>query len=130
MAHHFEFDSQHRILRLVMKGDVQGEEIAALNPEIRAHVHRLQPAAGISDFSAVENFNVSAQAMRTAAVQPSPYPTETPRYIVAPTDFLFGMARMYEQVADRPDSKLQVVRRIEDALTGLGAADARFETLT
>ena len=130
MAHHFEFDSQHRILRLVMKGDVQGEEIAALNPEIRAHVHRLQPAAGISDFSAVENFNVSAQAMRTAAVQPSPYPTGTPRYIVAPTDFLFGMARMYEQVADRPDSKLQVVRRIEDALTGLGAADARFETLT
>ncbi len=130
MAHHFEFDSQHRILRLVMKGDVQGEEIAALNPEIRAHVHRLQPAAGISDFSAVENFNVSAQAMRTAAVQPSPYPTETPRYIVAPTDFLFGMARMYEQVADRPDSKLQVVRRIEDALTGLGAADARFETVT
>jgi hypothetical protein len=130
MAHHFEFDSQHRILRLVMKGDVQGEEIVVLSAEIRAQVSRLRPAAGISDFSAVENFNVSAQAMRTAAVQPSPYPSEIPRYIVAPTDFLFGMARMYEQVADRPDSKLQVVRRMEDALAGLGAADAKFEAVS
>jgi hypothetical protein len=113
-----------------MKGDVQGEEIAVVSAEIRAQVSRLRPAAGISDFSAVENFNVSAQAMRTAAVQPSPYPSEIPRYIVAPTDFLFGMARMYEQVADRPDSKLQVVRRMEDALAGLGAADAKFEAVS
>jgi hypothetical protein len=62
-------------------------------------------------------------------LQPSPYPEATPRFIVAPTDYLFGMGRMYEMIANRPQEKLRVVRTREEAFAILGVQDARFERL-
>jgi hypothetical protein len=129
MAYHFEFDSEHRILLAVLEGDVEGTEIERINDDIRAHVARMKPFAGISDFAAVKEFNVPSQSMRAAALQPSPYPPETPRYIIAPTDFLFGMARMYEIFANRPHDKLHVVRSWDEALAAVGVKDAKFERL-
>ena len=129
MAHHFEFDSDHRVLLLVLEGDVDGSEIGNVNNEIKAHVTRLKPASGISDFTAVRTLNVSAESMRRAALEPSPYPPETPRFIVAPTDFLFGMARMYELVANRPNENLKVVRTREEVLAAVGVRNPKFERL-
>jgi hypothetical protein len=127
MAHHFEFDSANKILLVVLEGDVEGREIGTINHEIRDYVERLEPAGGISDFSAVKKFDVSSYSMRIAALEPSPYPEETPRFIVAPTDYLFGMGRMYELVADRPMAKLGVVRTREEALAALGVREPKFE---
>jgi hypothetical protein len=89
----------------------------------------MQPAAGISDLTGVTNFNVPGEIMRSAALQPSPFPPETPRFIVAPTDFLYGMSRMYELVADRAQGKLQVVRSREEALSALGILNPKFESI-
>ena len=127
MPHHFEFDFEHKILRLVLEGDMEGEEFLRLNEEIRAHANHLRPVAGIADALAIENFNVSSQALRSAALQGSPYPAATPRYIVAASDFLFGLARMYELAGSHSEGKLQVVRRLEEALADLGVTQARFE---
>ena len=77
----------------------------------------------------MKTFDVSSQALRTAALQPSPYPDETPRFIVAPSDYLFGMARMYQILANRPGEKLRVVRKRKEALAAVGARDPKFERL-
>jgi hypothetical protein len=127
MAHHFEFDAENKILLLVLEGEVEGHEIREGNKEIRKHVERLKPVAGISDFTGITKFNVTSDLMRSAALQPSPYQEETPRFIVAPTDYLFGMARMYELVADRPKAMLKVLRTREAALAALGVKNAKFE---
>lgn len=130
MPHHFEFDSEHKILLTVMDGDVEGSEIQTIDEEMRAAIARTQPTAGISDLSRVANFNVPSHIMRNAAMrQPPPYPEETPRFIVASTDFLFGMMRMYELVADRPGGKLMIVRRIEEAFASLGVTNPQFAML-
>lgn len=129
MPHHFEFDSEHRILLIVMEGDIDGDEIQTIDREMRQQIVNMQPAAGISDLTAVRNFNVPGEIMRSAALQPAPFPPQTPRFIVAPTDLLFGMSRMYELVADRPAGKLQIVRRREEALEAIGARNPRFERL-
>lgn len=129
MAHHFEFDSEHRILLTVMEGDINGEEIETINRAMRAQIDRTRPAAGISDLTGVKQFNVPAEIMRAAALQPAPFPPETPRFIVAPSDLLFGMSRMYELVADRPEGKLRVVRKREDALAAIGVPNPKFELL-
>src|SRR5579863_5359391 len=100
-----------------------------INDAIRARVSELNPHAGISDFSTVTTFSVASRTMRTAALQPSPYPQETPRFLVAPRDELFGMARMYELIADRPMNMLKVVRSREDALAALGIQNPKFESL-
>ena len=125
MAHHFEFDFRQRILLVVLEGEVQGEEFAGINQDIRKQVESFHPLAGISDFTAVEQFNVPTHSLRAAASEPSPYPEEIPRFIVASTDYLFGMARMYEMLANR--GTLRVVRTRDEALAGLGVKEAKFE---
>lgn len=127
MPHHFEFDSEHKILRLVLEGDIEGEEFVRLNAELRACVQKLRPLAGITDGGSITNFNVSSQTLRSASLEGSPYPGATPRYIVASTDYLFGLARMYELIGNHSDGSLQVVRKIDEALAALGAAKAKFE---
>ena len=129
MPYHFEFDSKHRILLLAYEGDVQSSEIEEANRDMGQHVAQLKPSVGMADLSAVKTLDVSAETLRAAAKRPSPYPEESPRFIVAPTDYLFGMARMYEIFADRPHGKLRVVRSLEEALAALGVRDCKFERL-
>jgi hypothetical protein len=70
--HHFEFDSEHKILRLVLKGDLESQEFLRRNAEMHAQAERFQPPAGISDGMAIVNFNVTRQTLRSVAVQGSP----------------------------------------------------------
>lgn len=127
MPHHFEFDSEHKILRLVLEGDIKGGEYSGLTAELREQVRRMQPLAGITDGGSITNFDVTSQALRSAALEGSPYPPETPRYIVAPSDYLFGLARMYELIGNHSEGRLQVVRTMGEALVELGAANSKFE---
>lgn len=129
MPYHFEFDPEHSVLLVILEGAVTDREIQKINTDIRAHAGELNPSGGISDFSAVTTFSVSGHTMRTAAREPSPYPEKTPRFIVAPRDALFGMARMYELFADRPLGKLKVVRSRNEALAALGVQNPKFERL-
>jgi hypothetical protein len=130
MPHHFEFDSEHKILRLVLEGSIEGCEFVRLTAEIRAQAERLRPLAGITDGGGITNFEVTSQSLRSAALEGSPYPAATPRFIVAPSDYLFGLARMYELIGNHSEGRLQVVRKMEEALSALGAANAEFERVS
>ncbi len=129
MAHHFELDREHKILLMVLEGNVEGDEFLGLNLELRTLAARFHPLAGITDCAPIENFNVSSNTLRTAALQESPYPSTTARYIVAPSDYLFGLARMYELVGNA-EGNLQVVRKLEEALADLGVNGAKFERVS
>src|SRR5579863_3228176 len=129
MPYHFEFDFEHKILLTVMEGEIQGVEISTIDQDMRDRIARMQPAAGISDLSGVTNFNVPSPIMRAAALQPAPFPPETPRFIVAPADVLYGMSRMYELIANRPDGKLQVFRSRQEALSALAISHAKFDPI-
>jgi len=129
MPYHFEFDAEHGILLLAYEGDVQGDEIEQATDAMGQHIARLNPSGGIADLSAVKTLDVPSDTLRWVALQASPYPDETPRFIVAPTDYLFGMSRMYQIVANRPHEKLRVVRSREEALAALGVHDPKFERI-
>jgi hypothetical protein len=129
MPYHFEFDAYHKILLIVLEGDVVPKEVETFNDDIRRQVTELEPSGAIADFSPVTSFNVAGEALHKAAMQPAPFPAETPRFIVAPTDYLFGMARMYELAADRPQERLKVVRSMKEALTRLGVQEPHFARL-
>lgn len=130
MPHHFRFDLEHRILLTVLEGDIDGAEIQTIDDEMRAAIVRTRPLVGISDLTAVKSFVVPDDILRNAARRdPPPFPPDTPRFIVASSDFLYGMMRMYELTADRPEGKLGIVRRLDDALSAIGVSDAHFEML-
>ena len=126
MPHHFEFDSEHKILLTVLEGEIQGPELLAIDDDMLKRIERMHPAAGICDLTGVTNLNVQAAVLRTAALQPEPYPSEALRFIVAPTDVLYGMARMYELVGNRPNGQMHVVRSRQEALSALSASNAEF----
>jgi len=129
MPYHFEFDAEHRILLIVLEGRIQRQELEVLNQDIQQRAERVKPSAAIADLSPVMTLNVPAYTMRTAALGPAPFSDETLRLIVAPTDHLFGMARMYEVFANRPVGKLQVVRSRGEALAAIGVENLKFERM-
>lgn len=129
MPGHFEFDFEHKILLMVAEGEIQETEILAAKGFMAETVSRLRPSAGITDLSRVTRFEVSSEAMRRAARQPSPYPPEIPTFIVAPQEHLFGLARMYELVGSTKRSNLTIVHSLEQALAALGVSSAKFETI-
>lgn len=128
MPYYFEFHPAHRILRVVLEGDVGDREMLKINDDIKAHVTDLNPSAGISDFSTVTTFRVASHTMRMAALQPSPDDEQTPRFIVAPRDHL-GLARMYQLIGSRIRAKLQVVKSREEVFSALGIQNPKFEKL-
>lgn len=105
MPYHFEFDAEHRVLLVVLEGDVADRDLLTGVEGIRARAAQLNPVAGITDFSSITAVSASGQSVRAAAALPDPYPPGTPRFVVAPVDYLFGIARMYELVANRPNAK-------------------------
>lgn len=126
MPFRFEFDDEHKILLVLGEGEIRDPDVLSINGVIASYVERLHPAAGISDLSAVTKFEVSAESMRTAAQRP-PYPKGTPRFVVAPQDHLYGMARMYELSETKSGGTLRIVRNRQQALDALGVKDPEFK---
>lgn len=52
-----------------------------------------------------------------------------PRVIVAPTQELFGLSRMFQIAGEEKRPRLTVVRTLEEAYAKLGLQAARFEPL-
>lgn len=129
MPYRFEFDVEQKILLIVMEGEIQTREVEDFNYLVGKYVRELEPDGAIADLSSVTKFQVAGEIIRAAAAHPSAFPAETPRYLVAPTDYLFGLARMYQLAADRPKDKLKVVRTMQEALAGLGVKSPKFAPL-
>ncbi len=130
MPYHFEFDVEHKVLLVVPEGEIVAQDVATFNDSVRQRVSDLQPVGAIIDCSGVTGFNLPGEVLRKAAQPPAPFPADTPRFVVAPTDYLFGMARMYELSAARPKEMLKVVRSMEEALARLGVQNPRFARLS
>ena len=127
MPYQVEFDATHRILRARFQGRVTDDDLREVYRFGQAHVERLDPLSGITDFSETTSVAFTAQTMRELA-RTKPIMPDPPRPVVfvAPTPDLFGMARLFElQGADaRPN--LHVVRTSEEAYRILNVSEAQF----
>lgn len=129
MPYHFEFDRKNRILLVVVTGAYDDELQLGINARIRAWATELKVTAGIGDLSAITSCTVSSAAVQVAAKESPPYEGQTPRYLVAPGDHVYGMSRMYQIVGDDSRAALHIVRTRAEALEALGAPEAVFERL-
>lgn len=112
---------------VVLEGDVDDEQMRQANAGLQPHKSRLHPAAVITDASAVTAFDVSSQTVRDLASRASRPAEQTPGFLVAPSDHLFGMGRMFQILANR--EQVHVVRSRQEALAALGAENANFQRL-
>jgi hypothetical protein len=127
VAFQVDFDPTNRILRARLIGSVTDDDLRETYRIGQAHVERLDPVAGITDFSEATTVTFSAQTMRdlarTKPIMPDP---SRPVIFVAPTPELFGMARLFELQGGDARPNLRVVRNAEEAYRILNVRDPQF----
>jgi hypothetical protein len=130
VSYRFEFDRMNGILRLRHEGPVSGESLIQAYKATPTAVQRCNPRAIIIDLSQVTSFDVSSHTIHeVAGFEPTVPDPGTPRIIVAPTAYLYGMSRMFQILGAETRPQLQVVQSQEAAYAELDVAAPGFEVL-
>jgi hypothetical protein len=126
MSHHYEFDSRNRLLLAVVYGRVDDSEMQELYFGIRKRKDEDHAVTGIVDFTEVTDLDVCSDTIRGLANMPPNFEDPTIRAAVAPTDFLFGIARMFQAHGAATREQLHIVRTLKEALVLLGVESPQF----
>ena len=116
------FDSRQRILLARFGTALTQPALEALNAAVARFVAREGPCPGILDLSAVEEATLpSAYVARLA--QRRGVLVDQRRVIVAPSDELFGLGRMFGTYNDNSGDHIVVVRSLPQAYEALGIGE-------
>jgi hypothetical protein len=129
MSSHFDFDKKNKTIRCRVEGRVTDGSLREHYRTIAQHGAENPTYSGLLDMSGVVSFSVTAETVRELAQLPPAIPDPNiPRVIVAGSNQMFGMARMFElQGADaRPN--LHVVRTEKEAFAILGVTAPDFKS--
>ena len=127
MAYYFEFDSSHGILCCRHEGDVTDESLKECYEFAGKYAAFTNPGVAIMDFSDVACFNVSPQTVRDLAHRTPAMPGSRPRFLVAPSTHMYGLARMFQEYGSETRPEVHVVRSVDEAYTFLGVREPQFE---
>ena len=126
----FEFALGPRVLRVSFEGVLDDAALRKAYYEVKRYVRATNPAIGIWDMSGVTEFHASSKTVRDLGrAQPALPQPDVPRFIVAPSDQTFGMARMFQGVGDATRPQLNVVRSLEEAYDQLKIAPPKYEPI-
>jgi hypothetical protein len=129
MSHHFEFDRDNKVFCTSYEEELSLADFLSVGEETRRRILDMNPVAGMSDFSEVTSFALSSAEVRQMAETPPVYPPGIPRFVVAPRDYIYGMARMFQMFAEVNRPELQVVRTRLEAYKILGLQGMNFERM-
>ncbi len=131
MPYHFEFDAANHVLLGRFEGAVTDELLKEFYSASKKHVERTDPRAAVTDFLPVTSFEVAPETIRHLASLP-PVVTDTtrPRFIVADSPQIFGLARMFELQGQDTRPNLHVVRTMKEVCVILGVPELKFGPIT
>lgn len=115
MPYIIEFDSQGRIIRVTVHGELTDEGAANLFTTVRKFLASQDVRGGILDLSPVTSLKVSLPTVRSLSKSPPLFKAPQVRVIVAPSDLIFGMARLFQISRSEIHSELYVVRTLQEA---------------
>jgi hypothetical protein len=127
MAYCFDFDSRNGILRCNLEGNVSDESLKECYEVAVMHAAFINPGACMMDFSNVDSLDVSSQTVRDLARRPPGMPGSRPRFLVVPSAYMYGLARMFQQYGSETRPGVHVVRSLDEAFTRLGVSEPSFE---
>jgi hypothetical protein len=129
MAFAFDFDPIHKILRSTFSGRVSDRDLLNHQRVVALLATSLDPHFGVADLSGADPFEATSDGMRELAKLPPAMPhTNRPRVIIAPSDYAFRMARIFEVEGKTTRPNLHVVRSVREAsaILGLEMEEVRF----
>jgi hypothetical protein len=123
MSYCFDFDSKTRIIRCRFEGAITDQTVKDYYGVAAKLVAPKVPNAGILDMSAATSVDISPQTVRELANSTPTIDPASPRFIVAPSPRLFGLARMFELQGQENRPNLHVVRSAKEAWVILGVEE-------
>jgi hypothetical protein len=127
MPFRFEFDGVNQILRARFEGQMDDSSLMAFYADIVKYVAKTDPRFVIHDLSGVVTLNISVSVIHVLAnSQPAVRDPAIPRFIVAPTAYVFGMSRMFQLVGEKSRPTLYVVSSIDEVFKQLGITKQTF----
>jgi hypothetical protein len=131
MAFHFEFDSTNRILRCGFSGQVTDGDLVDFYRMAMLLAESLDPLTGIIDFSSVTDLKATPLTIRELAAFPPVMPQrDRIRVIIAPSDYVFGMVRIFEIEGEATRPSLHVVRSAREAWAIIGIEKPEFKSIS
>ncbi len=95
-----EIDASDRVVTLAVSGDLNDEGLLSLAAELRT-APEVEPDFGLLiDLRRAVGRDVTAKGVHDLARQPLVLSPDSRRAVVVPSDFGFGMARMYQSLRD------------------------------
>ena len=110
-----DFDARNKVLRVTLEGRVTDEIMLDAYATVAKYAASRGPCRGITNVLPVTKFEVSSNAIRQMASSTPAFPIGYMRILVAPSDYIFGMARMFQMLGDRTRPDLQIVRTLDEA---------------
>ncbi len=130
MGSRYEFDKDHSVLLVYLDGRLSEASLGSLNRAGEKYWAATKPRAEIIDCSGVTEFAISSDRIRQLAQQQlKPDAANRHRVIIVPAVHAFGLARMYQIVAEQKRPLVTVVRTMDEALTALKITLPHFEPL-
>ncbi|MBD3347492.1 MAG: hypothetical protein GF401_20745 [Chitinivibrionales bacterium] len=120
MPSHYTWDPSQRILRASFFGVVNNEDLRKLALDVARDPVIVPPIYELIDLRSVEEVSADSEGMRFVANVELTYREKFQGQrisIIAPTNLLYGMARMYEMISSASDtpSEISVFKTAEEA---------------
>ncbi len=114
MPRTLKIDKQRRLVITTYFGVVVYQEVLDQWSDIRAHPDFDPTFAYLIDLTGITEHRISDKQVRQLAQTADPFSPGSVRVVVAPSDYLFGIQRMYQMSGDE-HPHLAVVRSMEEA---------------
>lgn len=113
-----------RVVITTFTGAIDDDDILSVLALIRSHPDFDASFSEILDFSEITVASLSTSAIELASQRASNFDLTSMHIIVAPRDFLFGLARMSQALADETRPNVIVVRTVDEARKFLARRNA------
>jgi hypothetical protein len=125
----FEFDPVNKVVCWRLQGEVT-DKLSAESLHLVADILTdTNPKSGIIDLSQVTSFRISTETVKQTANSRPLFPAELPRVIVASSDHVYGIARMFAALSNDTRKDAQVVRTMDEAYQLLGIKEPQFRAM-
>ncbi len=108
-------DPSKRMFIIKMEGNVTAEDLKELARNLKNHPDFNPAYDRLVDLSAIDKMEISTEVVRQlAASSETTFDESSRRAIVASSDFMFGISRMYQTITNRL-KQTRVFRTLEEA---------------
>jgi hypothetical protein len=125
-----EFDAKNNVLRVTLEGHLTDAILSDACATMARCAASRPGCRGIADVTQVTHFDVSSYALRQLAETPPAIPPEQMRIFLAPTTFVYGMARMFQMLGERTRPNLHIARTLDEAYRLLQVESPEFHPVS